>query len=448
MPAEFGAGTAFVVIVASMVGVGVLTTSGLTVYHTQSNQLMLVLWVVGGLIAICGALSLAELAAALPRSGGDYVYLYEAYGPLAAFLSGWVSFVLGFAAPSALAALQAASFLLAPLQLSPEHELTPQRIMATLVIVAFAAIHLSGRRRTAHVQGAITTFTALFLIAFALAGLAIGFRGFRNFADAPPLTASVAHDMFFSLVYVMYAYVGWNSAAYLAGEMVEPQRELPRAILVGTGAVVVLYLALNVVYGLALPSSEIRALVTLGGTEKAVEPVAHLAALRLFGPRWSTPLTLVMGVMLLSTLGAYILTGPRVLYAMAVAGQFPSIAGRLGTRDRVPAVATAMQVACALVLLWTGTFHRLIVYASVGLGFFSILTISAVYVLRRTRPDLPRPFRTPGYPVTPAIYIVLTGAVTAAAFLKKPWESSLALASIVGGVPLFYLWRFAARGRR
>ncbi len=149
--------------------------------------------------------------------------------------------------------------------------------------------------------------------------------------------------------------------------------------------------------------------------------------------------------MLLSSLSAYVLTGPRVIYAMAVAGQFPAIAGRLTRRAGTPGVATLLQVASTLVLLWTGTFQSIIIYASVGLSIFSILSIAAIYVLRWKRPDLPRPFRTPGYPVTPAVYILLTAGLTAAAFAREPEVSCLALLSILGGIPLYYGWQWSLR---
>lgn len=445
MPAEFGLPTATFVIVASMVGVGILTTSGLTVYHTQSNQLMLLLWVVGGAIAVCGALTVGELSAALPRNGGDYVYLYEAYGPVAAFLSGWVSFLIGFAAPSAAAAFAASKFLLAPLGLPPGAELLAQRMLASVAILMFAAVHVSGRRRTAHLQGWVTTFTLAFLVVYILAGLSVGWPRYAHFNDRPPLTQDLVRNMLFSLVYIMYGYVGWNSAAYLAGEVVNPQRILPRAILLGTGGVVLLYLGMNLVYGLALSAADIQAIVNDPPRQEAVEPIAQLAAERLFGERWSSRLTIVFGLTLLSTVNAYVLTGPRVIYAMSVSGQFPAFAGRLTARAGTPGIATAMQVCCALLFLWTGTFERIVVYASVGLAIFSMLSISSIFVLRRTRPDLPRPFRTPGYPATPAVFVVLMSVVTAASFRVLPWESFFALLTILGGIPIYYAWQSLRR---
>ncbi|MDR3634977.1 MAG: amino acid permease [Isosphaeraceae bacterium] len=452
MPAEFGQATATFVIVASMVGVGVLTTSGYTVYFVGSNLYMLGLWILGGVIAVCGALTLAELSAALPRTGGDYVYLYEAYGPLPAFLSGWVSFLIGFSAPSAAAAFGAAKYLTVPLHLDEGTGLLVQRALATIAVLAFALVHTSGRRQTAHVQGWITALKVTVLLMFVLAGLAVGAKNYGHFRDPVPLTAGTGLAMLSSLVYVTYAYIGWNASSYLAGEVAEPQRRLPRAILLGTGLVTLLYLGLNTVYGLALSAADVRAIVndpanTLKDKADAVAPIAQLAAQRLFGARWSDPFSVAVGLMLLSSLSAYVLTGPRVIYAMAHAGQFPAIAGHLTRRAGTPGVATLLQIAVALALLWTGSFDSIVVYASVGLSLFSILSMSSIYVLRWKQPNLPRPFRTPGYPATPAVYLVLTALLTWAAFDRKRTESLYALGSILAGIPVYYLWKYGRAPR-
>jgi APA family basic amino acid/polyamine antiporter len=218
---------------------------------------------------------------------------------------------------------------------------------------------------------------------------------------------------------------------------------LPRAILLGTAVVTILYLAVNVVYALALSATDIEALVKAPENKQELEvvaPIAQIAAERLFGSRWSNPLSVAIGLMLLSTLSAYLLLGPRVIYAMARTGQFPAIAARLSSGASTPVVATFLQVAVTLVLLWTGSYEWIIVYASVGLSIFSMLAMSSIFILRRTRPDLPRPFRTPGYPFTPAVYLGLTGLLTAAAFRQRPEVSCAALGSILAGIPVYYLW--------
>jgi APA family basic amino acid/polyamine antiporter len=468
LPAGFGLGTATFVVVASMVGVGVLTTSGFTVNAVGSNQLMLILWVIGGLAALCGALTLAELAAAMPRAGGEYVILLAAYGPLAGFLSGWVTLLLGFAAPIAASASGTASYLVAPLGLEGQTRWLAEQSVGSLAILAFAVIHSAGQHHTVRAQGLITLLKISLLVLFVVAGLAIGWPHAVNLNDRPPITAPIAKGMTFSLVYIAYAYCGWNAAAYLAGEVENPQRKLPWALLLGTGGVMVLYLALNVVYALALPAEEVRQIaeqywiqrfaqehialptaevrqIALREGAPTIQPIAQLAAERLFGSWLSKPFSIAVGLMLLSSLSAYILAGPRVAYAMAQARQFPEFAGRLSPKTRTPTIATVILSAIALTMLWTGTFQKIVIYASVGMAVFSMLTVAAVYVLRWRRPDLPRPFRTPGYPLTPAFYLVVSIALTLAAFVKDEDSREvtiLSLASIAAGVPVYYLWNW------
>ena len=441
---RFGLATATFVVVSSMIGTGVLTTSGFTVYFVGSNQLMLALWVVGGVLALCGALTLCELSAALPRSGGDYVFLYEAYGPLAAFLTGWVSFLIGFGGPIAASAYAAAKYLLAPLRLGDASAAVAQPAVASVAIIALGVVHCLGRGSTIRAQAGMTSLKIGILAVLAVAGLAAGWGRWENLADRPPLTPSLLVTMGSSLIYISYAYTGWNAASYLAGEVDRPQERMPRAILLGTGLVLALYLALNVAYALALSAADVRTFV--GGPENvnAIAPVAQIAADRLYGHRVADPLSVAIGLTLLASVSAYILTGPRVAYAMARAGQFPEIAGRLSARG-TPVIATVLQIAWALVLLWTASFERILLYSGVGLAIFSMLTVAAVYVLRRRRPDLPRPFLTPGYPLVPAVYLVGTGLLTAAVFYERPVISSISLLSIAVGVPVYYLRTSSAR---
>jgi APA family basic amino acid/polyamine antiporter len=256
--------------------------------------------------------------------------------------------------------------------------------------------------------------------------------------------------MLFSLVYIYSGYTGWNAASYMAGEVKDPQRLLPRAILLGTGGVLLLYIALNAMYALALSAADIRAIIDDPGNRRgmdAVAPIAELAAARLFGPGWAGPLSVSVGVMLLSSLSAYLLIGPRVLFAMAQAGQFPAVAARLTRGASTPGVATAIQLVVTLILLWIGSIESIILYAGVGLSIFSMLAMSSIYILRWNRPDLYRPFRTPAYPVTPAVYLILTGMMTVAAFYQRPMISLYSLLSILAGIPFYYLWKFGMRGK-
>lgn len=443
---RFGLMTATFVVVSSTIGTGVLTTSGFTVYMVGSNQLMLGLWVIGGVLAMCGALTLCELSASLPRTGGEYVFLSEAYGPLAAFLSGWVSFLIGFGGPIAAAAAAAAEYLLAPLRMG-EASAIMQTAVASAAIIVFGVIHCLGRSSTILAQGGMTALKLGILFVLAVAGVVAGWGRWENFADRPPLTPSLLVTMASSLVYISYAYTGLNAAAYLAGEVDRPQERMPRAILLGTGCVLVLYLLLNTAYAMALSAADIKAIVGQPENVNAIAPIAQVAADRLYGHRVADPLSVAIGLTLLASVSAYILTGPRVVYAMARAGQFPKVAGRLSARG-TPVIATVLQVTWSLVLLWTASFEWILLYSGVGLAAFSMLTVAAVYVLRRRRPELSRPFRTPGYPVVPAVYLFGTAILTAAVIYERPIVSSISLLTIALGVPVYFLWVGSARRRQ
>jgi len=437
---RFGLATATFVVVSSMVGTGVLTTSGFSVYFLGSNQLMLVLWVVGGALAVCGALTLCELTALIPRSGGDYVYLHESYGPAVAFLSGWVSFFIGFGGPIAASSSAAANYLLVPFAVKPELEAILRPAMASAIVLVLAVAHCLGRVSSIRMQGMMTVVKLAILLSLAVAGVAFGWGNWGSLADRPPMTVDVVMTMASSLVYVTYAYTGWNAASYLAGEVDRPQSRMPWAILIGTGLVTLLYLTLNFAYALAIPAQAIRSLVGEPKNVGVVAPIAQIAAERLVGPRVANPLSILIGLTLMASVSAYVLTGPRVLMAMASSGQFPGFAGLVSERG-APVIATLLQVAWALVLLWTASFEPILLYSSIGLSLFSMLTVSSVFVLRRKRPEAARPFRTPGYPITPLVYLLGTGALVVAVAGSRPDVAVASGLSIASGIPVYYAWR-------
>jgi basic amino acid/polyamine antiporter, APA family len=433
LPRGFGLLATSAVVVSSMVGGGILTTSGIATAEVGSHWAMLTLWIVGGIVALCGALTLAELAAALPKAGGEYAILAEAMGPLAAFLAGWVSLWLGFAAPIAASAAAAVRYLVTPFTNGPAVAL--ERTIASLAIIGFAVAHLRGRKEAGRIQATITAATIATLVAFIIAGLCVGLPHRAQLtAGAPPRFVTWLS----ALVLISYSYTGWNGAAYLAGEVKEPRR-LPVAIVIGTLLVIGLYLGMNVIYSLAVPAEELVAL-SQGGTEtQPVEAIAELSATRLFGATWSHRWSVAFSLLLFGSVSALQLTGARIAFAMARAGQFPRIAGRLSKRAQSPAIASALLTIGALLMLWSGRFDQLIVYSGVGLALFSLLSIGSVFVLRATRPSLHRPFRVPLYPIVPALYLFITSALVLANFAERPTESCLSVATILVGVPIFLL---------
>ncbi len=359
--------------------------------------------------------------------------MLDAYGPRAAFLSGWVTLLLGFAAPIAAGAYAAASYLL---EFGGGDQGAGTRGLASALIVALTLAHASNPQRTVRIQAGITLTKLGVLLVLVVAGLIAGqgrWQGLIPATTAPSFSPMAALT---GLVYVSYAYSGWNAATYIGGEIRDPRRLLPRAILGGTALVGGLYLGLNLVYALGVPVAELQDLARRQGRD-AVEPIARLAAAHLFSPLWGRYLAVVIGLVLVGSLSAMLVTGPRVGAAMAEAGHLPRGLARRGNPDRGPTAATALLAAVALALLWTGSFENLVLVSGVGLGLFSLPTVAAVYVLRRARPERDRPFRVPGYPWVPAIYLVMTTTLLVAAVRGRPQASAVALGAILAGLPVY-----------
>ncbi len=435
----FGLSTSTYVVIASMVGTGILVSPGYMMASLNNYTAIFGLWILGGLLALCGALCVAELAAALPRAGGEYVYLREAYGPMPAFLSGWTSFFVGFSAPLAVASYIAALYLLTPFGLVGKETGHLVQATAAAIIVAVTLPNLIGHRQSAWTQNLTTILKLGLFVALVVLAFLFGEGRLANFAQGQAIREVKLGTAATQLFYVMFAYSGWNAASYLAGEVKNPGRILPRSLLLGTGLVIVLYLALNLVFAYAVPLADV-------GFDNA-EQVPQLAVKNLFGARASSIFSVAVGLAFLATVSAFIITGPRVYYAMAKDRLFPSIAGRISEKGQVPIYAMIAQSVCAIVILFVTDFQNLYKYASVGLSIFAMLFIAAVYVLRWRRPDMERPFRVIGYPVVPAIFLSVTLFMTVFAFTQWWKPSVYSLGSILAGIPVYYVWSlFRRRG--
>jgi APA family basic amino acid/polyamine antiporter len=433
----FGLSTATYAVIASMVGTGILVSPGYMMASLNNYPAIFGLWILGGLLALCGALCVAELAAALPQAGGEYVYLREAYGPMPAFLSGWTSFFLGFSAPLAVAGYISARYLLRPFGLvGPETNRIVQ-FTAAAIIVAVTLPNLLGHRQSAWTQNLTTILKLGLFVALAVMAFLFGQGRWAHITEGEPIGKVDIGTAATQLFYVMFAYSGWNAASYLAGEVKNPAKTLPRSLLLGTGLVIVLYLLLSLVFAYAVPLAD----VDFGNAEQ----IAQLAVENLFGARSSSIFSVAVGLTLLATVSAFIITGPRIYYAMARDGLFPSIAGRVSLKGQVPVYAMIAQSMCAIFILFTTKFQDLYKYASVGLLLFALLFICAVYVLRWRRPGMERPFRVPGYPVVPAIFMAVTIFMAVFAFMQWRKPSLYSLGSIIAGIPVYYVWSWCVR---
>lgn len=415
-----------------MVGTGVFTSLGFQLLDIRSGFALLLLWGLGGLIALCGAMTYAELGAALPRSGGEYNFLTRIYHPSAGFVSGWVSATIGFSAPTALAAMTFAAYAssIVPGGL-PE---AARKAMAVVLVILLTAAHSISRRQSGGLQAFFTVLKVAAIVLFCVSALI--------FADASTAVsflpksgdlAVISSGAFaVSLIYVSYAYTGWNAATYLSSELADPQRHLPRILFAGTAVVTVLYLALNAVFLKVAPMDAMAGQVEVG----------YVAAEYAFGETGGRFAGLALSLLLISTVSAMTLAGPRVLQVIGEDFALLRVLGRVNG-DGLPYVAIALQSALTLTFILTSGFESILVFAGFTLALNSFVTVFGVFVLRWRQPDLVRPYRTFGYPVTPLIYLGLTAWTLGFVLANKPVEGLFGVGVIVSGVLIYWL---SARG--
>jgi basic amino acid/polyamine antiporter, APA family len=428
------------IVISNVIGVGIFITPGIIAQLVPHPVWFLAVWLGGGLLAFAGAMAYAELGTLRPRSGGEYVYLREGYGPLAAFLTGWTSFVAGFAGAIAASALGAADYLgrfvpvagdatallTIPLPFLPV-EISPRTLVALTIIVALAAIHIRGLGPGRLVQNTLAAVKVGALALFVAVGLGLGRGSFANLHAAP---SAASFNWSVAFIVVMFSYSGWNAASYVAEEIREPGRNVPKALALGTVAVVLLYLGLNVLYLYAVPIGEIG---SAGQAEIAV-----VAAQRLIGPAAASLLGALAVVVLLGSLSAMTIAGPRVYFAMARDRAFFPAAAQVHPRYKTPWVAIMAQTAWSAVLILTNKKDALAEYTGFAVLLFSAVAVSVVFVLRRRNPDEPRPFRALGYPVAPAIFVLASLAIMTAAIAGRPGPSLYGAAIVLLGVPVYF----------
>ncbi len=418
---SLGLTTATAFVIAAMIGTGVFTTLGFQVADIQSTSAVMMLWLVGGVIALCGALTYGELGAALPRSGGEYNILREVYAPSVGFLAGWVSATVGFAGPAALAAMALASYTGAILPGVPEDHL------AAGTVLTFSLLHASSLQAGTKLQKVLTSLKVVLILVFVGAAFSVGdAQAVALVPQGADLRLMTGPAFAVALVFVSYAYTGWNSAIYIVGELDVPTRTLPRALLVGTAIVTVLYMLLNYVFLRTVPMDELAGQIEVG----------FLAGTRIFGEAGGRITAAIIVALLASTVSAYVFLGPRIL---AVMGEDVPALAWLSRRSRrgLPVNAFMFQLVLSLGFIYTSTFDQVLVYASILLVSISTLAVAGVYVLRYTQPDLPRPYRTWGYPITPAVFLAVSLWMLTFTLTNRTFESLVGLGILVAGLAVY-----------
>jgi APA family basic amino acid/polyamine antiporter len=439
---QLGIGSATALVISNMIGTGILTTSGFLAGQLGSAQLVLLAWGVGAVCALAGAFCYSELGVNFPSSGGEYVYLTEAYGPTWGFMTGWISFFAGFSAPIAAAALAFSDYLghfFGALRLDSawavvgsgawELKLGASQLLASAIIAFFTLLNCLGIRRTSRVQNVLTSLKIVIILAFLVAGFAFGNGSWENFSH-PAVRTSVTplfSQFFLSLFYIYVAYSGWNAATYVAEELKHPSRTLPWSLTYGTMLVAALFIALNVLFIYAVPLDAMRGVVAVGA----------LAARHLFGPAVAGIFSAAMALSLLATVNAEVTIGPRVYYAMAKNGAFFSMAAKVDPRWHTPVIAIVCQGVCS-VLMTVSPFLNLLLYIGLLLNFFAVLSVGSLFVFRR-RPGWQKlGVVSFAYPLLPAFFIAVGIWMTILGVMLRPAISAVAVLTVAAGAIVYH----------
>ena len=426
------------IVIANMIGAGIFTTSGLLMSGLNNPALMLILWAAGGIIALCGAFSYGELGAAMPGAGGEYLFLSKLYHPVFGFLSGWVSFIVGFSAPIAASALGFSEYFTRALPgmslwLQNTGIMQPdlaKKLLAVIIILIFTYIHYRGIKYGARIQNVLTFLKVLLIVILLTAGFSSGNGDFSNFSKGGNTTPGLAgwKTMGLSLMWIMFAYSGWNASTYLGAEIRNPVKILPRSLLYGTGIVIILYLGINLLYIYGINPEEMKGVISVGG----------LAMGNLFGKPAEVLFSVLIAFALFSSLSAFIIIGPRVYFSMAKDGLFFRSVATIHPRFHVPSNSILLQGLIAIILALSGTFEQVLTYMGFALGIFPLLTVAGVFKLRKTNTDA---IKLKGFPVTQLIYLLSGTLILFLSFLERPMESSVAIMTVLAGIPAFYFFK-------
>ncbi len=421
------------IVVGSVIGSGIFIVPAAIAHEVRSPVLVLAVWLVGGALTFFGALCVAELGGMFPQAGGTYVYLREAYGPLPAFLFGWTLFlVIDSGAAATLASAFATKYL--------PHFVTLSPLGTKLVTVAFIAVltvvNVLGVRHGANLQNLLTGIKLVAVLA--VAGLIFAFAegNPKNFVEPPPepLSLDLVGGFGAALIACLWAYKGWEAASYSTGELRDPQRNLFRGLLAGSALVALAYVATNLAYLWVFPT----------GTIASSQRIAADALSASIGPIGASLISLLILMSIFGAANSVVLTAPRVYYAMANDGVFFAAAARVHPRLRTPHVAIVLMGVWTAVLALSGTFEQLFAYVVFGQWVFLGLTVGAVLVLRRRRPEMPRPVRVWGFPATPILFLAGVVYIAGSALATGFWTAMAGLGLILLGVPVYLVWR---RGR-
>ncbi len=423
---------------ANIIGAGIFTTSGFIMGFLGNPLLMLSLWFAGGIIAFCGAIAFGELGATFPEAGGEYIFITKLFNPLLGFLSGWLSLIVGFSAPIAASAIGFSEYFtlaIPSLQafLNTIGFVNPvlfKKLFSIIIILIFTLVHSRGIVFGSQVQNVLTILKVALISGVIIAGFSFGNGSFQHFHPESQFQFSFSgwKSIGLSLMFIMFAYSGWNSATYIGSEIKSPQKVIPKSLLISTGFVMVLYLLFNTFFVYAISPAEMT-----GVTE-----IAGLAAGNAFGQIAESVISLLISFALISSLSAFIILGPRVYYSMTKEGYFFAFAAKVHPKYKVPVGAILLQSSIAIILVLSGTFEQILVYMGFSLGIFPILAVWGVFKLRLSGKSA---LKLSGFPVVHIIFIISGIAILILAFFERPIESFVAILTALSGIPVFYWFK-------
>ncbi len=439
---QLGVVSATALVVSNMVGTGIFTSTGFLAGDLGTSSMIFFIWIVGAVCALAGAFCYSELGINFPSSGGEYVYLTEAYGPTWGFMTGWTSFFAGFSAPIALAALSVSAYLaevVPGLKASTvlfgsgdwEFRFGGSQALAMVIVAVFTIVNCFGLKQTAQLQNVLTGTKVFVILAFLVGGFAFGTGSWEHFSHPAPVSGStpIYFQFFVSLFFVYLAYSGWNAATYVAEELKQPARTLPLSLALGTILVTALFLALNVLFIYAVPLDKMM----------YKQAVGALAATYLFGPAVAGVFATAMAISLLATVNAMVTIGPRVYYAMAQNGAFFASAAKVHPRFHTPVVAIVAQGICTILLTMT-PFINLVLFISFALNTFAVMSVASLFVFRK-RPGWQKiPAVSFAWPIVPLFFIGIGVAMTVVGLRLKPLVSGIALLMILSGAVVYH-WK-------
>ncbi|CAG1020093.1 Serine/threonine exchanger SteT [Methylococcales bacterium] len=440
MQHKFGFTTSTSIVISNMIGTGIFTSLGFQVFDIQTGFSIVVLWLLGGIISLFGAFAYSELGTIYPESGGEYNYLSRIYHPAIGFLSGWVSFLIGFAAPVAAASIAFSKYFDATFGISTlmgeGFPINVSMLLAVFLVLVLSFVHSTDRKTGSILQISFTALKILAIIALIAAGLLFGNASGVSFIPSDQSFAEMITPAFaVSMFFVTYSYSGWNASAYMAGEIANPKRNIPLSLITGTFIVTLLYVLINMVFMMAVPVEQLQGKVEIG----------YIFADTVFGLETGKFMGGIISLLLISTISSMILAGPRVNEVLGKNVKTLRFLAKHNSKG-IPQLAIYTQAILSLLYIITATFDRVIVFIGFSLNLFTFLTVVGVLILRIKKPGLPRTYKMFGYPVTWAFFLLVNLWILVYGLVYKPEESLVGLGiCLIGAVVYFVEARISGR---